>query len=113
MDLSKKSCSPHRRGDPPLSEGRIRDLAREVSGWALDPQEPRLQREFRFRDFAGALEFVERVAQIAQQEDHHPDIHIYYNRVVLVLWTHATGGLSENDFILAAKINTLKPRRVA
>jgi len=113
MNLAKLSCVPPRKGEPALSEDRVRDLARDVPGWTLRPGEPRLQKEFKFKDFASALAFVERVARIAEKEEHHPDIHIHYDRVVLVLWTHAIGGLSENDFIMAAKINTLKRRRVA
>jgi 4a-hydroxytetrahydrobiopterin dehydratase len=111
MDLTKKTCAPCRRGDPALSEGKVRELAKEVPGWILAPGEPKLRREFKFRDFADAMAFVEAVARIAEEEDHHPDIHIHYNRVRLELWTHALGGLSENDFIVAAKINASRPRR--
>ncbi|TSC77471.1 MAG: hypothetical protein G01um101433_581 [Parcubacteria group bacterium Gr01-1014_33] len=67
----------------------------------------KIQREFTFKSFVKAMAFVDRVADIAEIEDHHPDIHIYYNRVVIELWTHAIGGLSENDFIVAAKIETM------
>lgn len=113
MELTEKTCAPCRRGDPPLSEGQVRELAKEVPGWTLAAGEPKLRREFKFRDFAGAMAFVDTVAGIAEHEDHHPDIHIHYNRVRLELWTHAIGGLSENDFIVAAKINAARPRRVA
>ena len=113
MDLSQKTCMPCKQGEPPLSEGRVRELAKDIPGWILVPGESKLQREFKFRDFAAAMAFVGKVAGIAEKEDHHPDIFIHYNRVTLLLWTHAVGGLSENDFILAAKINTLKLQRVA
>jgi 4a-hydroxytetrahydrobiopterin dehydratase len=113
MDLSQKTCIPCKQGEPPLSEGRIRELAKAIPGWILVPGEQKLQREFKFRDFGGAVAFVAKVAGIAEKEDHHPDILIHYNRVTLTVWTHAIGGLSENDFILAAKINTLKLQRVA
>jgi len=113
MDLSQKTCVPCRQGDPPLPEGRVRELSQSVPGWSLVPGEPKLRREFKFRDFGSAIAFVNKVAAVAEREDHHPDILVHYDRVTLVLWTHAIGGLSENDFILAAKINTIRPQRAA
>ena len=67
----------------------------------------KLRREFKFTDFEEAIIFVNKVAKLAESEGHHPDINIFYNLVVIELWTHAVGGLSENDFILAAKIEEL------
>ena len=67
----------------------------------------KLKKEFKFDDFASALEFVNKVGQIAEKEGHHPDIEFGWGKAVVTLWTHAVGGLSENDFILAAKINKL------
>ncbi len=67
----------------------------------------KISHEFSFSDFKEAMEFVNQVAALAEQETHHPDISIHYNKVFIELWTHAVGGLSENDFILAAKIETL------
>lgn len=64
----------------------------------------KIKHEFKCKDFKEAMEFVNKIADLAESEGHHPDIHIYYNKVKIVLWTHAIGGLSENDFILAAKI---------
>ena len=64
----------------------------------------KISKEFNFKDFMEAIEFVNHVAKIAEEEGHHPDIHIYYNKVLVELWTHAINGLSENDFIVAAKI---------
>jgi 4a-hydroxytetrahydrobiopterin dehydratase len=113
MDLTKKTCVPCAEGEPALPEDRARELAQDVPGWTLSPGEPRLQREFKFPDFAKAMKFVSKVAEIAEKEGHHPDIHIHYDQVTLVLWTHAIGGLSENDFIVAAKINALKPSHAA
>ncbi|MDP3795077.1 MAG: 4a-hydroxytetrahydrobiopterin dehydratase [bacterium] len=69
--------------------------------------ETKIRREFTFRDFPEAMAFVNKVAQLAESENHHPDMHIFYSRVVIELWTHAIGGLSENDFIVAAKIEEL------
>lgn len=107
MLLINKNCFPCRKGAPPLTPHRSRELAREVPGWSLAKDEPKLHREYRFQDFARAMKFVTEVANLAESQGHHPDIYIHYNRVTLILWTHAIGGLSENDFILAARINTL------
>jgi 4a-hydroxytetrahydrobiopterin dehydratase len=107
QDLAKKSCVPCRGGIPPLTEERARELLSGVPDWRLQESSTRLVRRFEFEDFRKAMEFVNRVADIAEQEGHHPDIAIHWNRVDLVLWTHKIGGLHENDFILAAKIDRL------
>ena len=105
--LAGKSCVPCRGGIPPLTEAEARAFLSRTPGWSLSENGTRLQRSFEFRDFVAAMEFVNRVADIAEQEGHHPDIAIHWNKVDLVLWTHKIGGLHENDFILAAKINRL------
>ena len=107
MDLSKQKCKPCEGGAKPLSPDAARGLAGEVPKWKLRKDEPRLWRELTFKDFVRAMKFVDKVAELAESEGHHPDIHIHWNRVKLVLWTHDIGGLSENDFILAAKIDAL------
>ena len=109
--LAEKKCVPCRGGIPPLTEGAAGDLLTRTPGWALAEQGTRLQRRFEFQDFVEAMKFVNRVAEIAEQEGHHPDIAIHWNKVDLVLWTHKIGGLHENDFILAAKINRLLEER--
>jgi len=76
-----------------------------VPGWMLDEKGQKISKEFKFKDFIGAINFVNYIAEIAESEGHHPDIKINYNKVLLELWTHAIGGLSENDFIVAAKID--------
>jgi 4a-hydroxytetrahydrobiopterin dehydratase len=86
--------------------------------WALAENATRLMRRFEFADFRAAMEFVNRVADVAEEQGHHPDIAIHWNKVDLVLWTHKIAGLHENDFILAAKIDRLLeepkgPRQVA
>lgn len=91
-----------------MTRGEAIDYMAEVPGWSMDAESKKISKEFKFKDFIGAINFVERVADVANIEDHHPDIHIYYSRVVLELWTHAIGGLSENDFIVAAKVNAIK-----
>jgi 4a-hydroxytetrahydrobiopterin dehydratase len=113
MELSQKTCIPCGPGEPPLSELRVRELARGIPGWALSGGDTRLRREIRFRDFGSAMAYVARVAVIAEKERHHPDLAVEAGLVTLTLWTRSIGGLSENDFILAAKIDTVRPQRVA
>ncbi len=111
MDLTRKTCVPCDVDTPPLSKERAKELARELPAWTLEQAKPRLRRDYAFPDFAAAMHFVNDVAAVAEQEGHHPDIEIRYDRVKLVLWTHAIGGLSENDFIVAAKIDALETAR--
>ena len=106
-DLTAKSCVPCRGGVPPLTEEEARRLSEAVPAWALLQNGTRLVRHFEFRDFKAAMEFVNRVADLAEEEGHHPDFEIHWNKVELTLWTHKIGGLHENDFILAAKIDRL------
>jgi 4a-hydroxytetrahydrobiopterin dehydratase len=109
--LADKTCVPCRGGIPPLTEPAARQLLAGAPGWELAENATRLQRRFEFRDFVAAMEFVNRVAGVAEQEGHHPDIAIHWNKVDLVLWTHKIGGLHENDFILAAKVDRLLEER--
>ncbi|HEV7424065.1 MAG TPA: 4a-hydroxytetrahydrobiopterin dehydratase [Candidatus Paceibacterota bacterium] len=105
-NLLKKKCIPcEKKGIKPFDRAEAEDYLVQTSGWALDKDAKKISKEFKFQDFIGAINFVERVADIAEMEGHHPDIHIYYNKVLLELWTHAIGGLSENDFIVAAKVD--------
>jgi len=105
--LLSKTCVPCRGGIAPLSEEEAQRLQPEIPGWKLEEKGTRLTRRFEFENFKKAMEFVNRVADIAEQEGHHPDIAIHWNKVDLVLWTHKIGGLHENDFILAAKADRL------
>jgi len=105
--LASRSCVPCRGGIPPLAEEEAHRLLQGAPGWKLEENATRLTRRFELGDFKKAIEFVNRVADIAEQEGHHPDIAIHWNKVDLILWTHKIGGLHENDFILAAKINRL------
>ena len=82
-------------------------MLHEVEDWELSDNAGKILREFKFKDFVEAMEFVNKVAKLAEREGHHPNFDIRWNKVKLELWTHAIGGLSENDFILAAKINKL------
>lgn len=78
----------------------------QISGWSLSGKW--IIKEFQFKNFVEAMKFVNRVADLAEEEGHHPDIHIHYNKVRFDIWTHAIDGLSENDFILATKIDALE-----
>lgn len=91
----------------PLTAEEIANYKSQTPGWQISEDEKSIFRELRFRDFKEAMNFTNKVAELAEKENHHPDIYIFYNRVKLSLSTHAIGGLSENDFILAAKINQL------
>ncbi|MEK7071515.1 MAG: 4a-hydroxytetrahydrobiopterin dehydratase [Patescibacteria group bacterium] len=77
----------------------------DVPDWTLSADNLKISKEYKFKDFIGAINFVNKVSEIAESEGHHPDIEVHYNKVRLTNWTHAIGGLSENDFILAAKID--------
>lgn len=105
MNLVEKKCLPCEGGTPPLAGDAIKILLKEVPLWSL--REGHLFRSFRFRTFNDAMTFVNSLAAIAEEEGHHPDICIHYNRVDVELWTHAIKGLSENDFIIAAKTDRL------
>jgi 4a-hydroxytetrahydrobiopterin dehydratase len=106
MALSEKSCVPCRGGVPPLGPEEIAPLAREVERWAVVDNH-HIERGFDFPDFKSALNFVNRVGTLAEDEGHHPDLHLSWGRVGVSIWTHKIDGLSESDFILAAKIDLL------
>lgn len=103
-DLAARKCTPCREGMPSLTDDEARALLGRLDGWAIEPG-PRLAKKWAFRDFAAALAFVNRVGAIAEAEDHHPDVTLGWGRAGIELWTHAAGGLTENDFIVAAKID--------
>jgi 4a-hydroxytetrahydrobiopterin dehydratase len=105
--LEQQHCVPCEGGVPALQRTEALKLAAEVNGWTLAEDAKSISREFLFKDFTEALTWVNKVAAVAQDQDHHPDIHWWWNKVKLELSTHAIGGLSNNDFIMAAKINKL------
>lgn len=83
-------------------------MHKEISDWEVSEDNKKISRNFEFRDFTKAMSFINKVADLAEDEGHHPDMLIYsWNKVKIELWTHAIGGLSDNDFIMAAKIDTL------
>ncbi|MCP6720059.1 MAG: 4a-hydroxytetrahydrobiopterin dehydratase [Patescibacteria group bacterium] len=107
MDLLSKKCVACEGGVEPFTSSQAEEYLREVSGWKLNSDSKGIEREFKFKDFKESISFINRVAEVAESEGHHPDIHVSYNRVHIELSTHSIRGLSENDFILAAKINSL------
>jgi 4a-hydroxytetrahydrobiopterin dehydratase len=90
-----------------MARARAQELLAELPGWTLNEKGDRLFREFAFKDFVRAMKFVNAVADVAEEQGHHPDLHVHYNKVALEIWTHKIGGLHENDFILAAKCGRL------
>ena len=109
--LVQKSCRPLEKGSPPLSSDEINHLLKELhEDWArTNENPPELQRTFKFKNYYETIAFVNALAWIAHQDDHHPDIEVSYNRCVVHYSTHSIGGISENDFICAAKIDALLP----
>jgi 4a-hydroxytetrahydrobiopterin dehydratase len=107
-DLTAKQCVPCRGGVPPLA-GAERDalLAELGHGWRV-VDDHHLEKEYTFPDFRGALAFTNRVGELAEAEGHHPDIHLAWGKVRLTVWTHKIDGLTESDFILAAKAEQLR-----
>jgi 4a-hydroxytetrahydrobiopterin dehydratase len=104
--LARKTCVPCLGNVPALSGDRIDPLLADLDQWSVEKGH-HLTKTFKFRDFAHALAFVNRVGEIAEEQDHHPDVHLSWGRVRLDIWTHKIDGLTENDFILAAKIDEL------
>jgi 4a-hydroxytetrahydrobiopterin dehydratase len=106
--LTDKKCHPCEGGVPPLSPAEVGEMLKQVPDWRFTADGRRIRREWRVKDFVTALDFFRRIGEIAEAEDHHPDLHLTgYRNVAVELSTHAIGGLSENDFILAAKIDQL------
>ena len=106
MDLTSRRCVPCEGGVPALGPDAVAYLLRDVRGW--EARDGKLHKTFDHRDFVEAMAFVDRMATLAEAEGHHPDFCVHYRRVDVSIWTHAIGGLSENDFILAAKIDALR-----
>lgn len=104
--LADKQCVPCRGGIPPLKGNDLEQLHRNVPDWTVTG-EHHLHREFRFSDFKQALDFVNRVGALAEVQGHHPDILLAWGKAGITLWTHKIDGLTESDFIMAAKIDRL------
>ena len=105
MDLSKKRCVACEGGMPPMPNLLVKKYLKQVKNWKLN--KGHLYKEFKFKNFKETLKFVNQIGKIAEKEGHHPDICFTYGKCNIELFTHAVKGLSENDFILAAKIDNL------
>jgi 4a-hydroxytetrahydrobiopterin dehydratase len=106
--LADKACIPCRGGVPPLQGPALEALQRELSGGWQVVEDHHLEKEYRFGDFVQALAFTNRVGEMAEQQQHHPDIHLAWGRVRITIWTHKIDGLTESDFVFAAKADRLE-----
>jgi 4a-hydroxytetrahydrobiopterin dehydratase len=105
-ELADRQCVPCRGGVPPLEGEKLAGFARQVPGWQVI-EGHHIERRYEFPDFAKALAFVNRIGEVAEQQGHHPDLFLTWGEVKVKLFTHKINGLSESDFILAAKIDRL------
>jgi 4a-hydroxytetrahydrobiopterin dehydratase len=105
-ELAAKTCVPCRGGVPPLRGEELESLHLQVPGWHVN-EEHDITKTFTFPDFRQALAFVNRVGEVAEEQGHHPDIYLAWGKVEIKLWTHKIDGLTESDFIMAAKIDRL------
>jgi 4a-hydroxytetrahydrobiopterin dehydratase len=109
-ELAARKCGPCSGKTAALPLEKVRGLLPLVPEWKLTPDGKHIARSWRVRDFATGLDFFRRIGDVAEAEDHHPDLHLTeYRNVAVELWTHAAGGLTENDFVMAAKIDALEP----
>ena len=103
MSLAEKSCVPCRGGTPPMYAAEIHELLGELPGdWCVNAS-GHLERLYAFENFVGAMELANRVGEIAEEENHHPDFYIAWGKCRIEIWTHSVGGLTPSDFYLAAK----------
>ena len=104
MGLADKTCVPCRGGVPPLTADEIRPLVAQVDHWKV-VNNHHIEKDFKFPDFKTALQFTVRIGVIAEEQKHHPDIYLAWGKVQVKIWTHKIDGLTESDFILAARID--------
>lgn len=104
-ELAAKRCKPCEGGTPPLNPNQVQEYLSSVSGWSLGDQGSSIRKEYKFKNFKEVIAFFNKIAQISEEENHHPELRISYSRVIAELSTHSIKGLSENDFILAAKFD--------
>jgi 4a-hydroxytetrahydrobiopterin dehydratase len=110
-ELVAQKCVPCEGGVAPLSASDVEAQLQTLPGWQLTHNGQRIRKDWTAKDFLAGMEFFNRVAEVAEADQHHPDLHLEsYRQIAIEIWTHAIGGLSENDFILAAKIDSLPIR---
>ena len=106
--LAQKKCVPCEGGVPKLSPSEAEAQLQKLEGWKLTHNGERIRKDWTMKNFMAGIDFFNEVAEVAEEEQHHPDLHLEgYRKVAIEIWTHAIGGLSENDFILAAKFDQL------
>ena len=106
-ELSKKQCIPCKGGVLPLKGGKLENIHKQLNGNWMIVDEHHLEKEYIFSNFRQALAFTNQVGEIAEAEGHHPDIYLAWGKVKLMVWTHKIDGLTESDFIFAAKVDEL------
>ena len=107
-ELTQKRCEPCEGKGNPFNRQEAQKMLSQIPGWQIHENGKMIFREFNMKNFMAAVKFINQIAEIAEADNHHPDIHLTgYRKLKIELSTHAIGGLSENDFIVAAKINTL------
>ena len=105
-ELAERQCVPCRGGVPPMKGEQINEMSSQLPDWQV-VNEHHLQRSYRFKDFRETLDFVNRVGELAEEQGHHPDICFGWGKADITIWTHKIDGLTESDFVLAAKIDKL------
>lgn len=110
-DLAKRDCVPCRGGVPPLKGKEIEKLHSQLDDWEV-VKEHHLTKTYEFNDFAGALAFVNRVGEMAEQQGHHPDVYLTWGKARIEIWTHKIDGLTESDFVFAAKCDAIYAERL-
>jgi len=109
-ELAAKECVPCKGGTPPLKGEALNELKKQLhADWKV-VDEHHLEREFTFKNFREALAFTNQVGELAETQNHHPDIYLAWGKVKLTLWTHKIDGLTESDFVMAAKMDALRPK---
>ena len=103
-ELAERQCVPCRGGVPPMKGEQINEMSSQLPDWQV-VNEHHLQRNYRFKDFRESLNFVNRVGELAEEQGHHPDICFGWGKADITIWTHKIDGLTESDFVLAAKID--------
>ncbi len=104
-EFASRKCKPCEGGMKPYSAAQAKELLKDLKGWKIENH--RLTKTYAFENYFQTMAFVNALAWVSHREDHHPDLGVHYNKCKVEYWTHAIGGLSENDFILAAKIDKL------
>lgn len=108
MSLSKKTCVACTKGMPTLTANQCQEFLKQVNGWTLEGSK-KISKSYKFKDFMSAMSLANKIADVAENENHHPDLLVRWGELKIEIWTHKVDGLTESDFILAAKIDELSP----